>query len=166
MTLSIIVAVSENGVIGNKNQLIWHLPNDLKNFKRLTTRHPIIMGRKTFESIGKPLPNRKSIVVSRNAAIYDRPSDDCEVVNSLQKAIEIAEQTGTDEAFIIGGAEIYRLALPMVDKIYLTEIHATFEGDAFFEIPDKNNWKEINRTHQPTDEKHLYSFDVVELVRD
>lgn len=162
MTLSIIVAVAANGVIGNQNQLIWHLPDDLKNFKRLTSGHPIIMGRKTFESIGKPLPNRISIIISRNA---DFKHEGCIVVNSLQNAIEIAASINENEAFVIGGAEIYQLALPQTDKIYLTEVHAAFEGDVYFKIPENLNFKEISRVHHAKDEKHAIDFDIVELVR-
>lgn len=162
MQISIIVATAQNGVIGRDNQLIWHLPDDLKQFKRLTTGHPIIMGRKTFESIGKPLPNRTSIVITRS------PSWSFEgvmVVHALADAMEVARKTGTDEAFIIGGAEIYRQTLPIADKIYLTQIKADFEGDAYFEIPNAIDWQEISRIHHATDAKHTIAFDFVELKR-
>lgn len=162
MRLSLIVAVAQNGVIGLDNQLIWHLPNDLKQFKRLTTGHPIIMGRKTFESIGKPLPNRTSIVITRST---DWSFDDVVVVNSVEEAIEAARQTGMEEAFVIGGAEIYRLTLPIASKIYLTEVKADFEGDAHFFIPNLEDWQEQNRIPHAADEKHAVAFDFVELVR-
>ena len=162
MKLSIIVAIAQNGIIGNQNQLIWHLPDDLKNFKRLTTGHPIIMGRKTFDSIGRPLPNRTSIIISRNA---DFKHEGCIVVNSLKNAIEIAASINQEEAFVIGGAEIYKLALPQTDKIYLTEVHAAFEGDTVFEISDKSRFKELSRTHHPADGKHAIAFDIVELEK-
>ena len=161
MRISIIVAVSKNGVIGRDNQLIWRLPNDLKQFKQLTMGHPMIMGRKTFDSIGKPLPGRTSIVVSRNPAWQ---SDGCATVNSLEAALEMARQTNTDEVFVIGGAEIYRLALPFTHKIYLTQVHAEVAGDAFFEIPNPEDWQETARTHHPADEKHAHSFDFIELI--
>lgn len=162
MLLSLIVAAAQNGVIGRDNQLIWHLPDDLKQFKRLTTGHPIIMGRKTFESIGKPLPNRTSIVITRNK---DWLFEGVVVVHSVQEAIEAARQTGTDEAFVIGGAEIYQMILPAADKIYLTEVKAIYEGDAFFRIPDPNKWREVKRVFHAADEKHAVAFDFAELVR-
>jgi dihydrofolate reductase len=162
LKLSLIVAVAENNVIGHNNQLIWHLPNDLKQFRRLTTGHCIIMGRKTFDSIGKPLPNRTSIIISRNA---DFQIENCFTVNSLEKAIEKAQELENEETFIIGGAEIYRLSLPLVDKIYLTEVHYPFEGDTFFPEIDKTIWQEIHREDFQTDEKHQYQYSFVELER-
>ena len=162
MKLSLIVAVAENGVIGNNNQLIWHLPNDLKQFKRLTTGHCIIMGRKTFESIGKPLPNRTSIIISRNT---DFQIAGCITVSSLENAISEAQKIETEEAFIIGGAEIYRLALPLVNKIYLTEVHHPYEGDTFFPTIDKIIWQERHREDFEIDEKHLVKYSFVELEK-
>jgi dihydrofolate reductase len=162
MKLSLIVAVAENGVIGHNNQLIWHLPNDLKQFKRLTTGHCIIMGRKTFESIGKPLPNRTSIIISRN---LDFQIEGCITVDSLDNAISAAKNIENEEAFVIGGAEIYHLALPIIDKIYLTEVHQTFEGDTFFPEIDKTIWKETHREDFETDEKHKVKYSFVELEK-
>ena len=162
MKLSLIVAVAKNGVIGNNNQLIWHLPNDLKQFKRLTTGHCIIMGRKTFDSIGKPLPNRTSIIISRN---LDFQIQGCITVSSLENAILEAKKIETEETFIIGGAEIYRLALPTVDKVYLTEVHHAYEGDTFFPEIDKNIWHETHREDFEKDEKHLVNYSFVELGR-
>lgn len=162
MKLSIIVAVAENGVIGHNNQLIWHLPEDLKMFKRLTSGHPIIMGRKTFESIGKPLPNRTSIIITKNPEFQ---IEGCITVHSLEEAIEAANEIEENEAFIIGGAEIYRLALPFADTIYLTEVHHSFEGDTFFPAIDKDIWEEVNRTDHDVDEKHLYKYSFVELEK-
>jgi dihydrofolate reductase len=162
MLISLIVAAAQNGVIGRDNQLIWHLPDDLKQFKRLTTGHPIIMGRKTFDSIGKPLPNRTSIVITRN---QDWQFEGVIVVNSVNEAIEAARQTGTDEAFVIGGAEVYKMTLPVADKIYLTEVKAEFEGDAYLNVPNKEEWQEVSRVSHATDEKHTIAFDFVELVR-
>lgn len=162
MKLSLIVAVAKNHVIGNKNQLIWHLPNDLKQFRRLTTGHCIIMGRKTFESIGKPLPNRTSVIISRNP---DFKIEGCITVDSLENAISEAKKIENEEAFIIGGAEIYRLSLPLVDKIYLTEVHHSFEGDTTFPEIDKSIWQEIHREDFETDEKHQYPYSFVELSR-
>jgi len=162
MRISIIVAVSKNGVIGRNNQLIWRLPNDLKQFKQLTMSHPMIMGRKTFASIGKPLPGRTSIIISRNP---NWQADGCVVVGSLEAALEAARQTSTDEVFIIGGAEIYRLALPMAHKIYLTHVHTEVVGDAFFEITNPQNWQETARVQHQADEKHACSFDFIELEK-
>ena len=162
MKLSLIVAVAENGVIGNNNQLIWHLPNDLKQFKRLTTGHCIIMGRKTFDSIGKPLPNRTSIIISRNT---DFKIEGCITVNLLENAISEAKKIEIEEAFVIGGAEIYRLALPIVDKIYLTEVHHAYEGDTFFPGIDKNIWKEMHREDFEIDEKHQVKYSFVEMEK-
>jgi dihydrofolate reductase len=162
MQISLIVAVAQNGVIGHENQLIWHLPDDLKQFKRLTTGHPIIMGRKTFESIGKPLPNRTSIVITRSKSWS---FEGVIVVNSVAEALETARQTDTNEAFVIGGAEIYRLTLPFANKIYLTEVKADFGGDAHFVIPHLEDWQEISRVAHAVDEKHAVAFDFVELVR-
>jgi dihydrofolate reductase len=162
LKLSIIVAVAENHVIGRDNQLIWHLPKDLRMFKNLTTGHPIIMGRKTFESIGKPLPNRTSIIISRNT---DFVAEGCIVVNSLADAIAEARKIETQETFIIGGAEIYKIALPMCDKIYLTRVYHNFEGDTFFPEIKLNEWQEIKREINQIDEKHLYPFDFVELLK-
>lgn len=162
MKLSLIVAVAENGVIGHNNQLIWHLPNDLKQFRRLTTGHCIIMGRKTFDSIGKPLPNRTSVIISRNP---DFQVEGCITVDSLEKALSKAREIEHEEAFIIGGAEIYCLSLPLADKIYLTEVHSSFEGDALFSTIDKNVWQETKRENFETDEKHLYKYSFVELEK-
>jgi len=162
LKLSLIVAVAENGVIGRNNQLIWHLPNDLKQFRRLTTGHCIIMGRKTSESIGKPLPNRTSIIISRNV---DFQFEGCITVDSLETAIKKAKELENEETFVIGGAEIYRLSLPKVDKIYLTEVHHAFDGDTFFPAIDKTIWQETKREDFETDEKHLCRYSFVEMER-
>lgn len=158
MKLSIIVAAATNGVIGHNNQLIWHLPEDLKMFKRRTTGHVIIMGRKTFESIGKPLPNRTTIIISRNP---EYRVEGCITVGSLEEAIAQAQQIEPSEAFVIGGAEIYRLALPLADIVYLTEVLQSFEGDAFFPSLEPTVWQEIERTDFVIDEKHAVPFSFV-----
>jgi len=162
MLLSIIVAVSENGVIGLDNQLIWRLPDDLKRFKELTLGHPIIMGRKTFESIGKPLPGRQSIIITRDTNFS------CEgtiVVHSLKEAIEAAKKIETEEAFIIGGGDIYRQVQASCDKLYVTEVHTKTEGDTFFDIENPELWVETARAHHEIDEKHRISFDFVDLQK-
>jgi len=157
--LSIIAAISENNAIGKDNQLLWHLPADLKHFKALTTGHTIIMGRKTFDSIGKPLPNRRSIVVSRNTALK---IEGVELAYTLEDALRLAGNE--EEVFIIGGAEIYRQSLPFADKIYLTKIHQHHDADAFFPEIDPGIWEETaSATFQP-DEKNTipYTFSTLE----
>lgn len=156
--LSLIAAVGRNGVIGKDNQLLWYLPADLQHFKRLTTGHAIVMGRKTYESIGRPLPNRTNIVVTRQP---DFRVSGCVVVPSLEEAMGGL----TNDAFVIGGGELYALALPLVDKIYLTEVSASPEGDTFFPTLNLIDWQEISRTHHPADDRHAYAFDFVELER-
>jgi dihydrofolate reductase len=162
MIRSMIVAVSENNVIGKDNKLIWHLPADLKFFKSLTMGHSIIMGRKTFESIGKPLPGRTSIIITRNKG-YEAP-EGCLVCYSLSEALKTAETNKDTEAFVIGGAEIFKQAEAECDKIYYTEIKASFEGDTFFHI-DKSSWKEVKREDHLRDEKNVYDYSFVEYVR-
>ncbi len=160
MQLSVVVAVAKNNVIGHNNQLIWHLPADLKMFKNLTTGHTIIMGRKTFDSIGKPLPNRTSIVISKDKSLQ---IEGCIVVNSLEEAIAKAKEIEPSETFIIGGAQIYQQALSKeqaVNKIYLTEINESFDGDTFFPTLSPQEWKETNREKHFKDDinKYDYSF--------
>ena len=162
--ISIIVATADNGVIGKDNQLLWRLSADLKQFRILTTGHSIIMGRKTFESIGKPLPNRTNIVISRQSN-FDFP-EGVSKANSLEKAIEMAKNAeGNEEIFIIGGGNVYKQALEITDKIYLTEIKANIEGDAFFPKLNEKDWKEISRISYAKDEKNEYDFDFVELIK-
>lgn len=163
MDISIIVAVAENGVIGKDNQLLWRLSEDLKLFKKRTTAHAIIMGRKTFDSIGKPLPNRTNIVISRTK---DLKIEGCTVVNSLDKAIEVAnQQTDKNEVFIIGGEKIYNLSEKIATKLYLTKVKATLEGDAFFDLKPFENWTLISSVSYSKDEKNEYDFEVLEMFR-
>lgn len=160
MTCSLIVAVDENNGIGKANKLPWHLPADLKHFKLLTTGHPIIMGRKTFESIGKALPNRRNIVVSRQG---DYLAADAQVVSTLEDALRLCEDE--EEAFIIGGAQIFELAISNADILYLTIIHHQFDADTFFPKIDKETWKEVESiTHSP-DEKNEYSYTFIKYKR-
>jgi dihydrofolate reductase len=143
MRISLIVAKSENNVIGLDNKLPWHLKDDLQNFKKLTMGHHILMGRKTFESIGKPLPGRLSLVIS------SEPKANTENVfwfNSIFRAIKQAERSGETELFIIGGERIYKYALSLVDRIYLTEIHETVKGDVYFPTLSLKNWKKVSET--------------------
>src|ERR1700761_936022 len=127
MIVSAVVAISENHAIGKDNKLLWYLPNDLKHFKEITTGGCIIMGRKTFDSVGKPLPRRCNIIITRQANVT---IEGCEVVNSVEAALALCENEA--EVYIVGGAEIYKLALPQTDRIYLTIVHKQFEGDSFF----------------------------------
>lgn len=139
--LSLIAAVAANGVIGNGNALPWRLPEDMKHFKALTLGHPVIMGRKTYESIGRPLPERRNIVVSRSPG-FSVPG--CEVVASLEAAVDsCADAVG--EIFVIGGAQLYAAALPCAQRLYLTEIRAEFPGDTHFPSYDRSNWRAISR---------------------
>ncbi len=162
MIVSLVLAVSENGVIGKDNQLPWHLPADLRHFKRLTSGHTIIMGRKTYESIGKPLPKRRNIVVSRNTEFA---AEGIEVFNSLGDALKAC--IGEDEVFVIGGATIYTktLELDVVDKIYMTIVHAEFEGDTRFEMPGNKTWLTDNSERHPADEKNPHSYSFITKIR-
>ncbi len=155
ISISLVVAISSNRAIGKDNQLLWHLPADLKHFKQLTSGHTILMGRKTFESIGKPLPNRRNIVISRQEALF---FSGAEVVSSLEKALELTKDE--KEVFIIGGAEIYQLALPIATTIYLTEVEATYEADAFFPVLPDDEWKLLHKAaHSPDEKNNLpYTF--------
>lgn len=158
--LSIIVAMAKNRVIGANNTLPWHLPADLKHFKSLTMGHHIIMGRKTYESIGKPLPGRTSVVVTRNTG-YSLPG--VIVVNSLPAAIKACGND--DEIFVIGGAELYRQAIDLADRIYLTEIEADIAGDAHFTEFDSKMWRETGRESHSPDEKNLHPYHFVSYCR-
>ena len=161
MILSAIAAVAQNGIIGKDNDLIWHLPDDLKHFKNLTKGHTIIMGRKTWESIGsKPLPKRRHIIITRNANYF---ASGAEVVTSVEAAIALAEND--DQPFIVGGAEIYKLAMPFVKRLELTYVHHDFEGDTFFPEFDKNEWETTSEVRHEADEKHQWPFTFVRLDR-
>jgi dihydrofolate reductase len=154
--LSLIAAVAANSVIGSDNALPWRLPEDLKRFKALTLGHPVIMGRKTYESIGRPLPGRRNIVISRNTAYM---ADGCETASSLEAAIAACNGT-TDEVFVIGGAQIYAEALPLAKRLYLTEICRAFQGDARFPAISRGGWAETAREKHRTDDGLEYDFTV------
>ena len=156
-----IFAMSQNRVIGKDNQLPWHLPADLKYFKSLTVGHPIIMGRKTFESIGRPLPQRTSIVITRQ---LDYAPPGCIVVHTLAEALAAGQQIH-ETVFIIGGAEILLLALPYLDAMYLTLIHETFEGDTFYPEINPAEWHESTRQDFEPDDKNRYAYSFIKLVR-
>jgi dihydrofolate reductase len=157
MLISGIVAKSLNHVIGVDNRLPWRLPADLSYFKQLTLNHHIMMGRKTFESIGKPLPQRTSIILTKDTA-YN--FENTFVTNSIQKGIEFAEQNAENELFIIGGAEIYRLAMPLLNRLYVTEVQVYIEGDKFFPLISED-WQEINREKHSKDLKNIYDYEFV-----
>ena len=156
--LSIIVAKAKNNIIGKNNELVWHLPEDLKHFKELTTGHTIIMGRKTYESLGKPLPNRKHIIFSQNPD-FKVHEENVQVVHSLLEIPDLIE--GKEEAFVIGGAMIYNFLMPYVKKMYVTEIKQEFDGDAFFPIIDSEEWKETSRTTGIKNEENNLDYDFV-----
>jgi dihydrofolate reductase len=160
--LSMIVAAAQNRVIGRDNALPWYLPNDLKYFKQTTLGKPIIMGRKTYESIGKPLPGRTNIVITRQT---DYQPDGVKVVHSVAEARDLAESVclidGQEEAMIMGGAEIYTLALPDADRLYLTEVHADVDGDANFPEYDKTEWQEISREDFSAEGSNPYNYSFV-----
>ena len=165
MRVSLIVAVSENHVIGKDNDLIWHLPRDMRFFKETTQNHHVIMGRKNFESIPhkyRPLPNRSNVIVTRQDSFE---AESCVVVNSIEEALNKAKEANDAEPFIIGGGQIYRLALEnnLVDRIYLTRVHKEYEGDTFFPILDEE-WKLVSSEKHLADEKHVcdFSFEVYE----
>jgi|SRR6185312_5599311 len=159
MTISAIVAISENRAIGKNNQLLWHLPGDLKHFKEITSGHTIIMGRKTFDSVGKPLPNRRNIVVTRQPITIPG----CEVASSIGAALELCK--GEGEVFIGGGAEIYKTAMHLTNRIYLTIVHKTFDADTFFPEINMNEWTEISRDDHRADEKNPIPYSFIMLER-
>ncbi|MGI4867933.1 MAG: dihydrofolate reductase [Janthinobacterium lividum] len=163
--VSLIVAAAENGVIGRQGQMPWHLPADLKHFKALTLGHPVIMGRRTFESIGRPLPGRANIVLTAHPT-WPAPTSVL-VAHSLPEALALAAtQPGGDEICIIGGGEIYRQALPGADVVHLTEVHTTVpDGDAFFPSLLPREWREETRQRHPADERHAVAYSFVTLRR-
>ncbi|MBB6500015.1 dihydrofolate reductase [Pedobacter cryoconitis] len=160
MIISIIVAIAEDHGIGKDNQLLWHLPADLKHFKNTTSGHTVIMGRKTFDSVGKPLPNRRNIVITRSASLG---IPGVEVVNTLEAAIALCDQN--EEVFIVGGAEIYKMAMNITDKIYLTVVKGNFDADTFFPAIDPDIWKEESSISHEPDEKNTRGYTFSTLVR-
>lgn len=162
MIVTIVVAAAQNGVIGNQDQLPWHLPDDFKFFKATTMGHSVIMGRKTWESIGKPLPKRRNIVVSRKAGLE---LEGAEVVTSLGDALKAC--VGEDEVFIIGGASIYQKALELdiVDRVWLTRVEAEPEGDTYFHFPNEKPWNQGRTEFHSQDERHAYSFQIQQWDR-
>lgn len=160
MEVTLIAAMAKNRVIGKDNGLIWQMPADLKRFKKLTTGHHVIMGRKTYESMGKPLPHRVNIIVTRQEN-YQAPG--CMVVHSLKEALLKAE--GDSKPFVIGGAEIYKMALPYAHCIELTLVHKEFEGDSYFPEFSESEWKLQNNVENPKDEVNPYPFDYLTYLK-
>lgn len=156
MNITLVVAASENNAIGLNNQLLWHLPKDMRFFKNTTWGMPILMGRKTFESMGsKPLNGRLNIIITRNK---NWVSEDVTVVHTMEEAIALATKFSYNELLVIGGGEIYEMALPLAQKIWLTRVHTTIEGDVYF--PTLNaDWEMVSSTQNAADEKHKFSFD-------
>lgn len=160
--LIIIAAAAENNALGKDNQLLWHLPDDFKRFKAITTGHPIIMGRKTFESFPKPLPNRFHIIITRDTS-YSTSHDDCKIVHSLKQALSMVDQN--KEAYIIGGGEIYSQAMEFADMIELTRVHGNYEADTYFPEIDLKEWELLKEEFHPSDEKHKVSFSYLTYKR-
>ena len=160
MTISLVVAASSNNVIGRDGGLPWHLPDDLRQFKRLTTGKPVIMGRTTFESIGKPLPDRHNIVMTRDP---DFAADGCDIVSSISEALDLVDES--EEAMIIGGGQVYLDFLPLADRIYLTRVQADVEGDTHFPDIDEAEWRLVSSEHHAADDEHRYAFDVMVFER-
>jgi dihydrofolate reductase len=155
MIICLLVAASENNAIGKDNQLLWHLPNDLKFFKNTTWAMPVIMGRKSFESVNKPLPGRINIVITTQAG-WQR--DNVITANDLGDALKKAGETNCKEAFVIGGGQIYEQAMPLADIIYLTRVHATLEADTFFPVINEVDWELVSNEDFEADEKHKYAY--------
>lgn len=156
----LIAAAAQNNALGKDNQLLWHLPDDFKRFKQVTSGHYIVMGRKTFETFPKPLPNRTHVIVTRQK---DYQPEGCLVASSLENALALCPKS--EDTFVIGGGEIYKQALPLADKIDLTRVHATFEADTFFPEIDPAQWQLVSSTFHPKDDKHAYDFSFEEFVR-
>jgi len=163
MVISQIVAVALNGVIGVNNGLPWKMPNDTAYFKEKTLGHHIVMGRRNYEAEGKALPNRMNIVITRN---FNYQIDDGIVVHQIEDAITIAEKAGEKELFIVGGEEIYKLAMPFTNRIYLTRISTEADGDTFYPEPDWSLWKEISKIHHKKDRFNPFDYDFLVYERD
>ena len=165
MILSVIVAMAQNRVIGLNNQMPWHLPADLAWFKKNTLNKPVIMGRKTFESIGRPLPNRHNIVISRQIESSDNKISNVSWVKSIDEAISLAQKQQPDEVFIIGGGNIYKQVLPLIDRLYLTHIDAELQGDTYFPDYLPGQWQVIYQEDHQADEKNSYPYQFKILQR-
>lgn len=162
MIISLIAAMDERGGMGKNNRIPWHLPKDLRHFKRVTMGHHLIMGRKTYESIGRPLSGRTLIVLTRNQSFQTKSFL---IAHSLQEAFHLAEGRGETEAFVIGGASVFRQALPLADRLYLTRVHTKVKVDAFFPEFDQKSWKLLSETHYEADSEDPYPFTIRYFVR-
>ena len=158
--ISIIVAIAKNGVIGDKNALLWHLREDMIHFRTITSGHPVVMGRKTYESIGRPLPKRTNVVITRDTNLT---IEGCTMAHSLEQAIALFEPS--EEIFIIGGAQIYSQALPLADRIYLTVVDREYQGDSSFPAIDYSQWQQSEREDFPRGEEFEYPFSFITLDR-
>lgn len=159
--ISLIVAMDENRLIGKENKLPWHLPADLQYFKKVTMSHPIVMGRKTFESIGRVLPGRENVIVTRNR---DFKAVGCTILHDISEIKTFAENS-QQEVFVIGGAEIFKEILPVADRLYITEIHEAFDGDAFFPVVHEEEWGKLTSTAGVMDEKNPFAHDFIVLQK-
>jgi len=160
MTISLIVAASRNGVIGRNGALPWHLPDDLRQFKRLTLGKPVIMGRRTWESIGRPLPQRRNIVLTRDPGFR---AGGCEVAHSVSEALALV--AGAEEAMVIGGAQVYAAFLPFAARIWLTRVQAEVDGDTHFPAPDPDAWCLVSSEAHAADDRHGYAFELLRYDR-
>lgn len=158
--MTLVAAVAENGVIGRGGRLPWHLPDDLRRFKAVTVGKPVLMGFRTFESIGRPLPERRNLVLTHRVGAAPVG---VEYVNELAAALELTR--GAAELCVIGGAQLYQLALPLCSRIHLTRVHACIEGDTYFPTLDESAWHEVARSEHPVDERHAYAMSFVQLER-
>jgi len=158
MSVALIVAASENNVIGKDGTMPWHLPDDWKYFRKVTNGYPVIMGRVTYESIGKPLPGRRNIVITRQEGMT---IEGCDTVHSLDEALVLAKEENPEETYIIGGGEIYEQAMPLANVIRLTRVHTEIEGGTAFFPEIGEEWEEVERTEHPADSEHAYAFSFV-----
>lgn len=158
--ISIIAAIDKNGLIGKEGKLPWHLPTDLKNFREVTSGHPIIMGRKTFESIGRVLPNRENIVIS--SSLIDEDRKDLKVAKTFEEALDYAKDKYKDkEIFVIGGGSVFKQAMNIADRLYITVVEGIFDGDVYFPKIDKKVWKVVRRESHKADERNQYDFEFI-----
>jgi dihydrofolate reductase len=162
MKVSLIAAVARGGIIGRGGQLPWHSPADLRRFRKLTTGHHIVMGRKTFESLDRPLPERTNVIITRKADFHP---PGVVVAQSLGEALAVARVAGETEAFVIGGAEIFRLALPLADRLYLTRIDADLVGDTYFPEYEASQWRLVDQSEHPLDEKNPFAMTFLRYER-
>lgn len=158
--ISIIAAVAQNNVIGGGNNLLWHIREDLMRFKRITSGHPVVMGRKTFESLGKALPGRRNVVITRNGSFA---AENCETAGSLEEALDLFPDS--EEVFVIGGGEVYSQAMECAGRMYITVVYRDYEGDTYFPAIDENQWEETGREYHERGESFPYPFEYIDYRR-